>query len=80
MLGELTEPGWLDPLAGFVGPREREKEGTRMRRGIKHKEAEYKEREGKGTDRAMEGEAGKKRSPKGKGVEPERGRGTCARF
>jgi len=30
LLGELTELGWLDPLAGCGAPREREKEGTRM--------------------------------------------------
>jgi len=30
LLGELTELGWLDPLAGCGAPREREEEGTKM--------------------------------------------------
>jgi len=30
LLEELTELGWLDPLAGCGAPREREEEGTGM--------------------------------------------------
>ena len=50
LLWELTELGWLDPLAGCGDPREREEEGrvweegTQRERGIKHREAEYRER------------------------------------
>jgi len=33
LLRELTELGWLDPLAGCGTPREKEEEGTRMGRG-----------------------------------------------
>jgi len=50
LLGELTELGWLDPLAECGAPREREEEGTRMGGGEvegkedKDREAEYRER------------------------------------
>jgi len=30
LLRELTELGWLDPIAGCGAPRKREEEGTRM--------------------------------------------------
>jgi len=33
LLGELTELGWLDPLAGCEAPRETEEKRTRMKKG-----------------------------------------------
>jgi len=75
LLRQLTELGWLDPLAGCAAPQEREKknENGRERKGKGGQSIRKRSREkgkGKGADRAMERRQKRNGTRKGGGLSP----------